>query len=173
MKMSWRGNRSQMCSEHWAALVAEGLGRGRRTAGLGRTTYCSHTESGSGRARLLSACAWAGSRRWWPGVETTNKQKLYWNSAVESDVAMRTGSERAHMYVYFWFFWPSGGSGRSVWWCPAAVSALWPLCAPAPVAEWWHLLCMSCRWPPLHLPTHTQIIFPFTSCVIFSFFFFY
>lgn len=46
-----------MCSEHSAALVAAGLARGRRTAVLDHTAYCSHTESGSGLAGPPSACA--------------------------------------------------------------------------------------------------------------------
>lgn len=50
--------------------------------------------------------------------------------------------------------WPSAGSGRSVWWCPAAAWARWPLCAPGPAAEWWRLRCTSGRWPPPHPPVH-------------------
>lgn len=55
--MSWRESSSQMCSEHSAALAAAGPARGQRTAGLGRTAYCSHTGSGNGPATLPSACA--------------------------------------------------------------------------------------------------------------------
>lgn len=55
--MCWRGSRTQMCTEQLAALEAAGLARRRRTAALGHTVYCSHTESGNGQARLLSPCA--------------------------------------------------------------------------------------------------------------------
>lgn len=54
---NWRESSSQMCSKHVAALAAAGLARGRRTAVLGRTACCSHTEFGSGLARLQSAYA--------------------------------------------------------------------------------------------------------------------
>lgn len=53
----WRGYRTQMCTEHLAALEAAGLVRRQHTAGLGHTAYCFHIESGNGQARLLSACA--------------------------------------------------------------------------------------------------------------------
>lgn len=55
--MSWRDSSSQTYSERWAARAAAGLEREQRTAGPGRTAYCSHTESGSGPARPRSACA--------------------------------------------------------------------------------------------------------------------
>lgn len=55
--MNLRDSSSQMCSKHLAALATAGLARGRHTAVLGHTAYCSHRESGSGLARLQSVYA--------------------------------------------------------------------------------------------------------------------
>lgn len=74
---NWRESSSQMCSKHVAALAAAGLARGRRTAVLGRTACCSHTEFGSGLARLQSAYAWAGSTRWLPRRREKNIRKEF------------------------------------------------------------------------------------------------
>lgn len=162
--MSWRESRTQTRTGWSAALAAAGLARERRTAGRGRTACCSRTESGSAQAGLLSACAWAGSRRWSPGSE-----KIRWWAFV----AFLLGETR---WLVWPLFSPSEWSDHSVWWCPAAASALWPLCAQAPAAEWRRLLYKSCRWPPPHLPvrahTHTNsllLLFPLPFISVRSF----
>jgi len=88
--LKWRGSMPRTRSGQWAAQAAAGLARGQRTAGRGRTVCCSHTESGSALARLLSACAWAGSKRWLPergrlGIK--EKQSYWWHRCI---VAMKT-----------------------------------------------------------------------------------
>ncbi len=71
-----RQSRSRTRNASRVLRSSEGLWRAWRTAVPGRTVYCSHTASDSAPAALPSACAWSGSRRWWPGKSFTQLKPL-------------------------------------------------------------------------------------------------
>lgn len=62
----WWRHKAQSRSAHPAPRLAAADAREMRTVGPGHIVCCSRTASGSSQAAALSACASAGSRRWWP-----------------------------------------------------------------------------------------------------------